>query len=321
MLMANWGLDDRLVGDPALWLCHQCNDCTRRCPRDARPGDVLQSVRALAVEKLAFPGFLGRLVGRSATLWPLLLALPVLFWVLLLAATGHLAVPAEFHAFEELVPHSLIYAVFFPVAAGVVVASWISGRRLWILFGANSARSGSLLPHLLPVFREIATHKRFRSCKAARPRFSGHLLLLWGFVGAAVTSGLLIVGMYLQGLPMPLALSHPYKLLGNLSAVLLVAGGVLLGVTRLTDREKAGASTAFDRYFLTVVLLTIATGVAAEVARLANSPAFAFAVYVLHLGMVLNLFVTFPYSKFAHILYRTLAMLHQGMAEAGASRS
>jgi quinone-modifying oxidoreductase subunit QmoC len=36
-------------------------------------------------------------------------------------------------------------------------------------------------------------------------------------------------------------------------------------------------------------------------------------VYVLHLGVVMTLFITLPYSKFAHIVYRTLAMVHQMM--------
>ena len=49
----------------------------------------------------------------------------------------------------------------------------------------------SFLQHLPAVFTEIATHKRFASCEAAQPRRFGHLLLLWGFVGAAITSGLL----------------------------------------------------------------------------------------------------------------------------------
>ncbi len=35
------------------------------------------------------------------------------------------------------------------------------------------------------------------------------------------------------------------------------------------------------------------------------------ALYVLHLGVVTTLFLTFPYSKFAHMLYRTLAMVHE----------
>ncbi len=314
MLSAQWGLAENLAADPAVWLCHQCNDCSLRCPRDARPGDVLQAVRSVLVERLAFPAFLGRFVARAATTAPLLLLLPVLFWAALLAATSHLTFPSTLTAFEEVVPHALIYAVFFPVAAWVVLASWVSGRRLWALWGAATPRSGSFWQSLLPVAAEIAGHKRFRSCHAAHPRFTGHLLLFWGFVGAAVTSGLLIVGIYVQGLAMPLALSHPYKILGNLSAVLLVVGGVLLVAGRLSGSNGPGTSTAFDTYFLTVVSLVILTGVLSEVGRLFLSPAFAVSLYIVHLGVVLNLFLTLPYSKFAHLFYRSLAMVHQRMA-------
>ena len=36
-------------------------------------------------------------------------------------------------------------------------------------------------------------------------------------------------------------------------------------------------------------------------------------VRTIGLGVVLTLFLSFPYSKFAHMLYRTLALVHQRM--------
>jgi len=73
-----------------------------------------------------------------------------------------------------------------------------------------------------------------------------------------------------------------------------------------------GVTTAFDRFFLWVVLTVIATGVITEVFRfIAVPPILACAVYLIHLAIVLTLFLTLPYSKFAHILYRTLAMAHE----------
>ncbi len=313
MLWAQWGLADRLAADPAVWLCHQCNDCTQRCPRDARPGDVLQIIRALAIEALAFPRFLGRLAGDAARTWPLLIGAPVLFWVAVLAGTGLLSVPAGTLAYDRFVPHWLIYAVFFPVTGWVAYASWVSGRRFWSLLGDGSPRSGAFLTHLAPVLTEIATHKRFASCEAARPRRVGHLLLLWGFVGAAVTSGLLVVALYVLQAEMPLPLEHPFKILGNVSGILLVVGGVLLVATRLRDGDRAGVSTAFDTFFLVVVISVIASGVLAEVGRFLMPAEIACAIYVVHLGAVLSLFLTFPYSKFAHMLYRTLALVHVRM--------
>jgi len=319
MLWAQWGLSDRLAADPAAWLCHQCNDCTLRCPRGARPGDVLQAVRSLAVEALAFPAFLGRWVGGSRTTWPLLLGLPILFWLALLAGTGLLHVAPDFHAYEQLVPHWLIYAVFLPVAGFAMLASFTGGRRLWRALGNGVPRSGSFLAQLGPVALEIATHRRFGECGSARYRRLGHLALFWGFVGAAITSGLLIVAIYVQGESMPLGLGHPYKILGNVSAVLLLLGGGILVANRFTQEDRVGASTAFDWFFNGVVALVILTGVAAELARLLAGDgivpaAVAVGVYVVHLGVVTTLFVTFPYSKFAHLVYRTLAMVHERMA-------
>jgi quinone-modifying oxidoreductase subunit QmoC len=151
---------------------------------------------------------------------------------------------------------------------------------------------------------------------------------MWGFVGAAVTSGLLIPYLYRDSffswLPLPfshdypLPLDHPVKWLGNISAVILVIGGFLLWRHRQgsTDR-RVGATTAFDRFFLWTVLAVIATGVLTEALRFLAPPVVACSVYVAHLGIVLTLFLTFPYSKFAHLLYRTLAMVHQLMVEEG----
>ena len=314
MLWTQWGLADRLTGDPAVWLCHQCNDCTVHCPRDARPGDVLQTVRGLVVESLAFPKGLGRLVAHAKSTWP------ILFWIALLGATGLLQPPADFHAYEQIVPHSMLYSVFFPLAGFVTLAAFVSGRRYWQMMGEASPRSKPFLSGLWATGVDIATHKRFGTCGTARFRRLGHLLLFWGFVGAAVTSGLLIVAIYIQGYEMPLPLLHPYKLLGNISAVALVVGAGILVATRLTDRDRAGASTAFDSFFTTVVALVIATGVLVELARLLAPgvpPAAGVALYVLHLGGVTTLFLTFPYSKFAHMLYRTLAMVHEQAVEAG----
>jgi len=321
MLWAQWGLVDRLAGDPAVWLCHQCNDCTVRCPRDAQPGDVLQGLRSMAIERLAFPGVLGRLVGAAKTTWPIVLGIPILFWAVLLWAAGHLSIPAHLEAgwaYEEIVPHAYIYAVFFPVAAWVTLASWVSGSRLWSLMGASQQRNGSFLGNVTPALIEIATHRRFSSCTTTASRKIGHFMLLWGFVGAAVTSGLLIVAIYIQKLPMPLELTHPYKLLGNLSAGLLVVGGAMLVGNRIGDPKIAGVSRSFDVFFLGVVVLVIATGMVVEGARLADAAGIALVSYVIHLGSVMCLFLTFPYSKFAHMLYRTLAMVHRYAVEKAA---
>ena len=313
MLKAQWGLGDQLVNDPAVWLCHQCNDCTVRCPRDAKPGDVMQTVRSLMVEKLAVPAFMGRLVAKAGSTWPLLLGAPFLFWVLVLYAVTGLQIPAEIKEYKDVVPHWLLYAVFFPVAGLVTLAIFPSGLRFWNLLGSSGQRSGSFVANLVPVMIEISTHKRFSECDAAASRRWGHFALLWGFVGAAVTSGFILLAIYVLQSEMPLPLLHPFKVLGNLSAVLLVVGGAIVLYNRLVGGNRTGSSTAFDNFFLSVVLLVILTGVLAEAGRFLFPPELTAWIYIVHLTVVLCLFVTFPYSKFAHMVYRMLAMVHERM--------
>ncbi len=318
MLWAQWGLVDKLERDPSVWLCHQCNDCTVRCPRNAKPGDVMQAARSLMVERMATPRFIGKLVNRAAVTWPILLALPIIYWVLMLNYTVGLNAPGDLHAYEQFVPHRFIYGTYFAATAFILFAVVSSSLKFWRLMGENAPRSGSFLGNLMPVLGEIATHKRFGKCGAASGRRWGHFFLVWGFVGAAVTSALLILAMYGMHEAMPLAQEHPFKLLGNISAVLLVLGVVMLLFNRLGDPEKAGGSSAFDVFFLGVVFMVVFTGVFAEVGRYIFDPGLACWIYLLHLSVVLCLFLTFPFSKFAHLVYRTLAMVHERMAQAAA---
>ena len=62
MLQAQWGLKDKLFGNPDIWLCHHCSDCTAYCPRGAKPGDLLGAVRAYSIQQYAWPKWLARIV-------------------------------------------------------------------------------------------------------------------------------------------------------------------------------------------------------------------------------------------------------------------
>jgi len=174
---------------------------------------------------------------------------------------------------------------------------------------------------------EAKRHRQFDKCGDGTPkRRWGHFLLMWGFVGAAVTSGFAVMYLYKEYPPFswipldaatyPVPLTHWVKWLGNISAVALVIGGILLYVNRLQRTRQVGTTTAFDRFFLMTVLGVIATGVITEILRfVAVPPVAASAVYLLHLGAVLTLFMTVPYSKFAHLAYRTVALVHQKAVE------
>ena len=57
MIMAAWGMKDRLMADPHVWTCHQCGDCTVSCPRGVKPGEILAALRQAQIVHYSKPGF------------------------------------------------------------------------------------------------------------------------------------------------------------------------------------------------------------------------------------------------------------------------
>ena len=91
----------------------------------------------------------------------------------------------------------------------------------------------------------------------------------------------------------------------------------MFGYRRIADKTKAGNSTYSDWLFLDILLLTTLTGFLAQVTRLIGVGAIAYPTYFVHLLFVFFLLVYLPYSKFAHVVYRTVAMLHDAASGGG----
>jgi citrate/tricarballylate utilization protein len=92
---------------------------------------------------------------------------------------------------------------------------------------------------------------------------------------------------------------------GGIALVIGTAGALLHRRTRdaaLTDAAQDG----LDRAFLVLLLLTAATGLLLLVAR---HESFMGLLLIVHLGVVLALFLSLPYGKLVHGLYRGIALL------------
>jgi citrate/tricarballylate utilization protein len=97
-------------------------------------------------------------------------------------------------------------------------------------------------------------------------------------------------------------------LLGTVGGIGLVVGPAGLLLQR-RNRDRALSDTTqevLDRSFIVLLLLAGLTGLALLVLR--QHAAMA-GLLIVHLGSVLALFLTLPYGKFVHGLYRTAALL------------
>jgi quinone-modifying oxidoreductase subunit QmoC len=220
-------------------------------------------------------------------------------------------------------PVPAIDIIFILTALFAAFSAFVGIKRLWSGMQAQSGGaqgSGSPFSHIAPAVTQILAHKKFADCTVNRLRQWGHLLLFYAFAGLAVVTTWAIVYLYgheLLGIEAfgpfhfgeaPYPISDPMKMLALVSSIAFALGVVIILLNRFGQAGKAGLGSYFDWIFLAIVVGVGATGMASWAMRLADMTS-GYYVYYFHLVFVWSLFAYAPYSKFAHLFYRTTAMV------------
>jgi quinone-modifying oxidoreductase, subunit QmoC len=319
MVWVQWGLKERALGNASIWLCHQCGTCNTYCPRDAQPSNVMAALRDSSIAHYAVPRFMGRALGHPRLL-PLLFAIPAVLFLAVLAWLGHLGhLPEGRVVFSKFIPIPYIEVIFVASLALSLAGAAASGLRYWRAMSAGASADGhGSRSALIPTLIDIVKHRKFGDCasNAAGNRqthkehlYGTHLAVFYGFLGLVATTTSVGIGIYAFGYLTPWPLWHPVKILGNLSGIAVIAAVAVFLWRRIADGRRAGKSTYGDWLFLAVLGLTTLTGFLCQWLRLAGLRA-AYLVYFVHLLFIFFLIVYVPYSKFAHLIYRTVAMIH-----------
>jgi quinone-modifying oxidoreductase subunit QmoC len=321
MIAASWGLKDRLVGNLDIWLCHHCGDCTTMCPRGAKPGEVLGAVRSYAIADYAVPKSVGKAVNDPKKL-PILMGIPVVIFIVLGLITGLLDFSPSLG--EHGIAHSqffstwLVDMIFVPLAIWVVVIFALGLKRFIADIHENAVLEGKTekkeldlfgfikaIPSILPT---ILKHDKFSECSENNDRATAHLMVFWSFVGLFIVTNIFFVVLYVFQQHGPYSQLNPVKWLANVAGVALVIGSALMIKNRLAKKDQT--STYKDWYLLGLVFGLGVTGVLTEATRLAGMAGVTYVVYFIHLVFVFNLFAFLPFSKLAHLVYRTVAMAY-----------
>lgn len=323
MIWAQWGLRSKLLKDRDIWLCYQCNDCSAYCPRGAQPGQIMAALRAVTIANYSFPSWFARLFLNAAYL-PLLYVIPIVLMGIYFAtiAPHGFALPAGKVVFTNWIPHEDVEAVglalgawvFFAVGVGIfrywTALSSEKGRIFYVPRGVEGEGRGpvDVVEGLFYAILDVIFHRRFNECGESKYRFYAHLGVFYGFILLGISTLIAVVYM-LQGRPLGLPLTDPAKIIGNTGAVLLFFGTTWLVYERFVKKDKVGFGGYFDWFFLGNLYAVAITGILTEALRVANV-ATAYYMYAIHLIFVFVLLIYAPYSKFAHLAYRTIALAH-----------
>ncbi|MFH2219028.1 MAG: 4Fe-4S dicluster domain-containing protein [Pseudomonadota bacterium] len=226
MIATGWGLKNRVINNSDIWLCHNCGDCTTRCPRGAAPGEVLAAVRAYAGSEYVGVGPLKKLANavNDPKMLPVLLAVPAVIFLVM------------------------------GLISNLAGLGWLNfslhGDEIW---------QGRFINNYLVDIIMVPT---------------------FTFSIAVFALGLknFVTGMH--------------------------ANALAEGKTGKKDQT----SMYKDWYLIGLVMALGLTGMLSQMFRLGGVAFLSYLIYFLHLVFVWSLFAYTPYSKLAHLIYRTVAL-------------
>jgi citrate/tricarballylate utilization protein len=303
-------------------LCHQCGACYTDCqyspPHEFNVNvpAAFARLRRESYSTYAWPNFLSGAFERNGLVITIVAALSVAAFIAGFVAFQNPAVLWSTHAgdFYALMPHNAMAALFTAVTLYVILDFAVSRRAVWrdINVGARAGlsaigRATADTAHLTYL------HGGGGGCtsedeKPSATRRIYHHLTFYGFLLCFAATSVATIYHYAFGWHAPYP---PYSLpvvLGILGGIGLLAGPAGLFVLScrrdpiLIDRSSGGMDTAF----ILMLFLTSLTGLLLLVLRDTNALGILLAI---HLGVVLGLFLSLPYGKFVHGLYRFLALV------------
>ena len=317
-------------------LCHNCGACLHACqyaPPHAFAVNVPQAmaqVRGETYVEYAWPPALGQLYKSNGVAVSLALACGLaLFLVLTLAVNGTLWGAPQGGNFYHLFPHNLLVLMFAPIFLWSALALGIGVTRF--LRDVSPATSGQVVAgaDAVQATRDVLTLKYLdgghgEGCNNEDDAYTlsrrrAHHLTFYGFMLCFAATSLATVYHYAFGWQAPYDLPSLPKLLGVTGGVSLLLGSAGLFRLKLARHPLHGdaAQKPMDYGFIALLFLASATGLLLWLAR--GTPALAL-LLALHLGVVMALFATLAYGKFAHGIYRTAALLRYAVEKRQPSR-
>jgi citrate/tricarballylate utilization protein len=306
-------------------LCHNCGACYHAC-QYAPPHEfavnvpqAMAKVRLDTYSEYAVPSFMGALYKRNGLTLSLALAVGLaLFLVLGMAMKGPLFGTPLAGNFYAIFPHNLLALLFGIVFVLAIVSLGVGVTRFWKDVTAGTASAATASGAISEATKNALTLKYLDGghgdgCNEADDRFTlarrrFHHFTFYGFMLCFAATVVATFYHYFLGLEAPYPFFSVPVLLGTLGGIGLLIGpaGLLwLNIKRDPARGDA-AQKPMDRGFIALLLLTSATGLALLAWRDTAALGWLLAV---HLGVVLALFATLPYGKFAHGIYRSAALL------------
>ena len=329
-------MEERLVFKPAdltylANLCHNCGECLYAC-QYAPPHEfginvprTLAEIRLASYEDVCWPQVLGVAFRRPRLVTSLVLVLTLV--ALMLAGSHELLAPGPGGDFYRVLPHGLLVGLFGGVFLLVIAALVVGIRRFWRQL--DEGRTAPVpVAALLSALKDAFTLRHLHSgdervdCTDAEEsrapwRRWFHHCTMYGYLFCFASTSVAAVYHTWFGWSAPYRYMSLPVVLGSIGGLGLLVGpaGLLALKQRRDEALNDPAQRGLDTTFIALLFLTSLTGLLLLVMR---GQAVMGILLVVHLAFVLTLFVTMPYGKFVHGIFRTAALVRLALEKSRA---
>jgi len=302
-------------------LCHNCGACLHAC-QYAPPHEFMVNIpQAMAKVRMetytdfAWPAAMGALYKRNGLTVSMATAFGLaLFLVLALISQGTLWHEPLAGNFYAVFPHNTLVVLFGSVFGFSILSLMIGVIRFWreITPGqASGVAVGEAAHYALKLKYLDGGHGE--GCNDEDDKFTlrrriYHHFTFYGFMLCFAATSVATLYHYVFGWEAPYGYTSLPVILGTVGGIGLLIGPVGLFWLNMRRSPLHGdkAQQPMDRGFIALLFWTSLTGLALLIWRDTSAMALLLAI---HLGVVMALFLTMPYGKFAHGFYRCAALL------------
>ena len=327
MRQLQMGLEQRLETSLEPWLCYYCGQCSDQCPRGADPGETMMSIRRWLISRYDFTGIAKQFFTSKAKEIAAVVIVALLTGAFLLYygfSGGSIQVydgegaflPSAFiHRFDLIIGGIM---GFFLLVNAVRMGYFTMGRGRdipipWWLY----------LKEILVIPWHFFTQKRYAECEtddSGKERIYMpwvlHLGLMLGYVIMLV-----LVMVFIEQLQAGPEIHWGVHIFGYLASIGLLAGTIYFITNRFRKSYVQYKKThSTDWMFVVLLLIIVVTGIVQHILHRTGMYEWANIFYVAHLMVVVPWLLRMPFSKWAHLVYRPLAMYFAAVYRAAYAR-
>lgn len=306
-------------------LCHDCSDCYYACQYapphefDVNPPLTFARLRNSTYEQYAWPKALAsayRANGLVVSLVVVLSLITFLFSVVSAKGWETLTTAYQNGDFYQITSHETLVVIFGIVGFLSTLALGLGLFRFWQDIGEKT--SDLLNPGgMIVAIKEILSLKyldgdgwgcKYPAEKGSQSRRWFHHFTFYGFFLCFLATTTGFIYHYVFGWNAPYGYFSLPVMLGVMGGIFLLIGppGLLALKWQRNCDITDNAQIGMDIVFLGLLFFTSLTGLLLLFLRETSTMGI---LLVVHLGFVMALFVTLPYSKFVHGIYRAAAIL------------